>query len=143
MVPRPPFWNTKGNDLKKTKNIELPEGAPAPYVELSEQQLQYYAKVCEMALECSTLQNIDAVLLQQMAIVMDLAEQARQAIREKGAIQIYAKTGARAVSPEVQLLFASLDRLEKLGDKFGLSPKAREAIGLNLKKPTFDPLDNL
>lgn len=131
--------------MKKSKNDldKLPEGMPAPLDELTPRQFDYYCRMGAIIQESSHIIPLDVVLLTQIAVGVDLAEQARAAIEKNGTVQVY-KSGARAVSPEVQLWNTVSNTLDKLFSSMGLTAKVRQTIRENqLKKGFVDPLDGL
>ena len=132
----------------RDKNLFAPIPAaeiPPPYTPLNERQTELYYLAANYIAASMPLLQVDSFVLVQMAIALDLAEQAKEGIAQKGAIQLNAKTTARAVSPEVQLYEKAVILLMKTGALFGLSPKDRIALlgamTPPIKKP--DPLDGL
>ncbi|NUQ25505.1 MAG: P27 family phage terminase small subunit [Saprospiraceae bacterium] len=126
-------------DLVLTPTNEV----PPPYTSLSERQTELYYLAANYAKASMPLLQIDSFVLVQLAIALELAEQAKDGIREKGAIQVYTKTQARAVSPEVQLYEKAVLMIAKLGALFGFSPKDRVALlgSMTPKPKQYDPLE--
>ncbi len=139
---------------KKTAKEKKPEsnlaispitGIPEPLNPLTESQQRAYYYLVDLLKESNLVIPVDVVILTQLAIAIDLAEQARQALEQTGTVQTY-KTGARAVSPELSAWKQANEVIERLGAKFGLSPKDRSKLSEAVKKeepPRWDPLDGL
>ena len=135
---------TYRKDRDKLTGIALTpsDGVPPPYTKLNERQTELYYLAANYIAASMPLLQVDSFVLVQMAIALELAEKAKDGIETQGAIQVYAKTKARAVSPEVQLYEKSVFMLAKLGSLFGLSPKDRILLlGTMTPKPDQpDPL---
>ena len=87
---------------------------------------------------------IDSYTLTLLATWVALANDAKAKLSKSGAIQVYAKTGARAVSPELLLFEKASLNISKLGAAFGISPKDRILLlgSLAPKNDKHDPLDD-
>ena len=132
----------KSRDVERVLPISPITGIPEPLNALTESQERAYYYLFDLLKESKLVVAVDVVILTQLAIAIDLAEQARQALEQAGTIQTY-KTGARAVSPELSVWRQATEVIERLGAKFGLSPKDRNRLLEAVKKeeePILDPL---
>jgi len=137
---------TYRKDRDPSANIILlpAEKIPPPYTPLNKRQTELYYLAANYIAASMPLMQVDSFALVQMAITLELTEKAKDGIQTQGAIQVYAKTGARAVSPEVQLYEKAVFMLAKLGSLFGLSPKDRMLLmgTMNPEPDKPDPLDD-
>jgi phage terminase small subunit len=121
------------------------EGIPAPYCELNEDQSRLYFMICHKIKQSMPLIEVDTFSLVSLAVWVDIADKAKASLDKFGSIQVYEKTGARAMSPELQVYERATKAIKDIGNQFGLTPKDRVALIGSFTPPQqkVDPLDGL
>lgn len=118
---------------------------PPPGSNLSKEQTEIYHQIGQRIAASMPMMQIDSYNLALLATWVSIANDAKRYLDQKGAIQIYEKTKARAVSPELLLFEKASVNITKIGAGFGLNPKDRLLLlGTFSPKPEAkDPLKDL
>jgi P27 family predicted phage terminase small subunit len=108
---------------------------------LSDKAGEYYQNICAVLIEYDMLTAADNILINQLAIALELNEQAYNEIKAVEPVQT-SKTGFHTISGWYSIFDKTSKQIRDLCSSFGFSPAARERLTIKEKKE-LDDLDRL
>lgn len=97
------------------------------YVARNEEMLQYFELIVEHLREHDALKAVDSMIVSQAAFYLWLFKKSVKGIQENGPV-VLNSMGTYSVSPDVRNAKDATDRLLKLFQELGMSPRAREKV---------------
>lgn len=134
------FRADKDKQLQKSQY----EGYPNPGIELTDEQMVLFRRICDHLKEKDILLDIDTFHIVSYAIAVDSRNKAVQMMNKLGLIQEF-DNGTRNISPEFSIFKKANEEMRQLSKMIGGDPKSRQDMVafLDEGEPEHDPLDNL
>jgi len=120
------------------------EGYPDPGIELSDDQITLFHRICDHLKDKDILFDIDTFHIVSYAIAVDSRNKAVQMINKLGLIQEF-DNGTRNISPEFSIFKKANEEMRQLSKMLGADPRSRQDLVAFLEQgePEHDPLDAL
>lgn len=118
-----------GRDNEVLPPPEVVPSFPDPPENFTEIGVKAYWDLVKHVRAVDALWSIDTHIIEHGAYWMQLFRQAQDDVLKQGMVQTFA-TGARQISPEVQILNMAEKNVQTYFDLLGIGPKSREGIGV-------------
>lgn len=129
-------------DKKMQKNNY--KGYPDPGIELSDEQMILYRRICDHLKAKQALYDVDTFMIASYAVAVDTRNKAVEMMNKLGLIQEF-DNGTRNISPEFSIFKKANEEMRQLSKMLGGDPRSRQDLVIFIEEgePDHDPLADL
>ena len=126
---------TVANEVSKPETAENPPEKSTKVENLEEREKRakkHAVKIKKLMTDAGTYSIADDAAIESAGLLLALIDEAKELVKTH--IQHYTKSGATAISPEINNLRGLLQDYRKFADDLGLTPKSRKKLDVQKKK---------